>query len=501
MKTAPKKQLPIVDSSLVPILLAAVLAVTLFSQSPPSVHNANIKSRMFLTLSIVEDGVVNINRLHESAPTSDVAQIGENYFSDKAPGMSFTALPVAALARWMLTLTGQPTAMVDEEGQLTSAFIFVTYLCQIATSGLGVILLLLALYRVALRLGADRWSATFGVIVCAFTTPLWGWATAFFGHALAGSLLFIGFALLIELEHAETRKKELWLSFGAGLCLAWAFVVEFTSAPASLIVGLYGLYRIRTSPTDRIVRCVLAAIAGCVLAAIPLLLYNAAAFGSAFKLGYSSVVGFEYMQTGFFGINLPRLDVLFHILVGERRGLAWLSPVLVAAPFALLVMWNSGRNRAVAIVIAAVMTYYLLMNSAYHYWDGGWSTGPRHLTPTVPFLALSLVFLWARAGAIGRSLLAVLSIVSYAISLICVSMTMTVKKQLSQPFLDYLLPSFADWLTRGEIPVQGVAHVPFWFGISPLLTIPALVIVTVLAIVSTRRRLSGGSHSAALQFP
>ena len=141
------------------------------------------------------------------------------------------------------------------------------------------------------------------------------------------------------------------------------------------------------------------------------------------------------------------------------------------------------------------------MNSAYHYWDGGWSTGPRHLTPTVPFLALSLVFLWARAGAIGRSLLAVLSIVSYAISLICVSMTKTVKKQLSQPFLDYLLPSFAVWLTRGEIPVQGVAHVPFWFGISPLLTIPALVIVTVLAIVSTRRRLSGGSHSAALQIP
>ena len=268
MDSFSNKRLPIVDSSLTPILLAVVLAFTLFSQSPPGFPNANVKSRMYLTLSILEDGVININRFHAGSPSVDVAKIGDNYYSDKAPGMSFTSLPFAALGRMLLQLTGQPTAMFDAEGGLTDAFVFVTYLCQIATSGLGVVLLLLALYRVALRLGADRAAATFGVIVCALTTPLWGWATAFFGHALATSLLFIGFALLVELEHSGAHKsgvhkKDLWLSFGAGLCLAWAFVVEFTTAPASLIVGIYGLYRIRTSPKDRTVRCVLAAVAGC----------------------------------------------------------------------------------------------------------------------------------------------------------------------------------------------------------------------------------------------
>jgi hypothetical protein len=501
MDSLSNKRLPVVDSSLAPILLAVVLAFTLFSQSPPGFPNANVKSRMYLTLSILEDGVININRFHAGAPSVDVAQIGDNYYSDKAPGMSFTSLPVAALGRTLLQLTGQPTTMFDAEGGLTDAFVFVTYLSQVATSGLGVVLLLLALYRVALRLGANRSAATFGVIVCALTTPLWGWATAFFGHAFATSLLFIGFALLVELEHSGARKKDLWLSFGVGLCLAWAFVVEFTTAPASLIVGIYGVYRIRTSPKDRIVRCVLAAVAGCVLAAIPLLLYNAAAFGSAFKLGYSNVVGFEGMQTGFFGINAPRLHVLVQILVGERRGLAWLSPILVAAPFALLVMWNDHRQRASATVIAAVTVYYLLMNSGYHYWDGGYSTGPRHLTPTIPFLALSLVFLWARAGKLVRSLLIVLSVVSYGISLVCVSMTMMVGERMRQPLREYLFPSFSDWLLHGETPILGVAHVPFWFGVPPILTIPALVFVTVVAVVDTVRRLHRRSHAAAPQLP
>ena len=76
------------------------------------------------------------------------------------------------------------------------------------------------------------------------------------------------------------------------------------------------------------------AVAGGVVAAIPLGVYNLLAFGSPTHLAYDNVVGFEGMQTGFFGVSTPRAEVLAQLLWGTRRGILWLSPLLLLAPFA-----------------------------------------------------------------------------------------------------------------------------------------------------------------------
>jgi hypothetical protein len=484
------------DPLLMPILLAVVFSFTLFSQDA---GNPNVKSRMFLTLSIVDDGVVNINKFHEK--TRDKANFNGNYFSDKAPGMSFTALPAAVIGQWALEISGKPTEIINDTGGLTGTYECLTYLCQVTTSGLSSILLVLAVYMVALRLGADRSAAAFGALVCGLATPVWGWATAFFGHAMAASLLLIGFSLIVELEHSHTRRKDALVAFGVGACLTWAFVVEFTSAPASLIVGLFGLYRLRTSPKTRITRCFAAAMAGCVIFVIPLLLYNQAAFGAYLKVGYSSVVGFEGMKSGFFGISLPDLDVVQMLLFGSRRGLLWLSPVLLAVPVALVVMWRDRGYRAVSVVVAAITAYYLLMNSGYHYWDGGWSTGPRHITPVIPFLALGLSLLWFKAGGIGKAILRILAVVSYGISLISVSMTMMIPTTYASPLGEYLVPSFAGWLLRGEVPELDVAYVPYWLGISPALSMLILVLITVGSVLLIQHRLREEAHATARLSP
>jgi len=98
MDDAQQRRLSLTDPLLLPILVAVVVsfAFALFSQTT---QDANVKSRIFLTLSMVEDGVININRFHKSSPTGDVARIGDNYDSDKAPGISFTALPIAVLGK------------------------------------------------------------------------------------------------------------------------------------------------------------------------------------------------------------------------------------------------------------------------------------------------------------------------------------------------------------------------------------------------------------------
>src|SRR5207244_10641833 len=47
--------------------------------------------------------------------------------------------------------------------------------------------------------------------------------------------------------------------------------------------------------------------------------YNAAAFGSPFRIGYASEEAFEGMRRGVFGISTPRLDVAYGVLFGRYR--------------------------------------------------------------------------------------------------------------------------------------------------------------------------------------
>jgi hypothetical protein len=56
-------------------------------------------------------------------------------------------------------------------------------------------------------------------------------------------------------------------------------------------------------------------------------------------------------------------------------------------------------------VIVAVALTLILINAGYYYWQGGWSTGPRHLVPMLPLLGLALAFAlpvgrWTRAVAL-----------------------------------------------------------------------------------------------------
>jgi hypothetical protein len=188
------------------------------------------------------------------------------------------------------------------------------------------------------------------------------------------------------------------------------------------IAGL-GCWRLRTLASRERTRLLVAATIGAILAAIPLATYDLLAFGSITQIGYDSVVGFEGMRTGLFGVSLPRPEVLGELLWGTRRGILWLSPLLLAIPFAWVASFR--RLRApITLVLIGIPVAYLLINSGYAYWDGGASTGPRHLTPMLPFIGLALVPLWevARRGRIG---LLILAGASFVLSLICAAVSMT----------------------------------------------------------------------------
>ncbi len=147
------------------------------------------------------------------------------------------------------------------------------------------------------------------------------------------------------------------------------------------------------------------------------------------------------MQQGFFGITWPKPGIVVELLFGFYRGLLPLSPILVLVPMGLFEMWRRRRTRVPAIAILLVICSFLWINASYHYWHGGWSTGPRHLVPVLPLSCLALAFAWPRA-LWARTVTLVLLAVSLVLSLICAVAGMFAPSKFRNPIVDFLLPKF-----------------------------------------------------------
>jgi hypothetical protein len=403
----------------------------MFSNANPG---ANTKSRLALVLSIVEHGQLRIDEF--AGTTIDKAQVGGHYYSDKTPGMSLMAVPVAKLFTMLAAASGHEPVWLDGAGRPSAAYKILLYVVGIFTSALPTALAVAVLYRVALRVCDDADAALFAALAFGFATPAWGWATTFLGHAASGSIQFLALAALLAAADKDGERRAFTLDLLAGALLGWSIVVEITAGPSAVMIALFRLVTARRLA----VRAGLALALGGLAAVTPLLIYNGVAFGSPFKLGYGAVVGFEGMQQGFFGVRLPSLQVIWEILFGWHRGLLWVAPILVLTPLALGQVMAQSRWRPLAILIIAIGAYYVLLNSSYFYWDGGDSTGPRHLTPTLPFLCLSLCLLWRRMD---RRVLVGLLALSVSTTLVCAAATMTVDASIPRPLPDHLLPAFA----------------------------------------------------------
>jgi hypothetical protein len=425
--------------------IAAALFVMLFFsycyflQQP---WNWNSVPRVALAVSIIENGTLTIDKFMYS--TGDIAFYNGRFYTDKAPGMTLMALPVVTAARFYLRSNYRSVSWINFDGGVTGYFIFLENWANIFTSALITALAALALYYLALRLGMGTGGAVFGALSYGLATPAWGWATAFYGHGAAGGCLIIGLTTVYFLfASRENERRDVFLGFTAGALLSWAVVIELTSAPASVVIALYGLVSVRRWERRRLARTLLAGTAGALIFISPLLIYNYSITGSVTGSLYNYTQNFPGMTKGFYGLTYPHPRVLVKILFSGGHGLFWLSPLLLSSPYAIYRLWKSPGRKALAITLAAVPVYYLLMNSSYVYWTGGGSTGPRFLTPALPFLCLPLAMLWTGAGKYARALLLVLFTLSFLISLVCVSVSMTHALDWNKNLLtEYLIPGF-----------------------------------------------------------
>ena len=399
--------------------------------------NPNNSTRLFAATAIVETGDARIDNFADM--TIDKALFDGHFYMDKAPGMTLMALPWVALTNAVTNRTSSdiPHHLFDP---VAEDFFRLRMRVAIAfTTAILTALAAIALLDLGTGVTGGRDAGLFGAVGFAFGTIMWGWSTTYFGHAPATALIAIA---LWAVWRGTSGGSPGRYALIAGLALGWAVVIEHTAILTGAPVALWALWRIRSWEARRIARTVGFALAGGIAASIPLFAYNLAVFGHPFQTGYSGVVGFDGMQQGLFGLTYPKPGVLWEILGGKWRGMVWVAPVLVLAPFGIWALLRDPKTRDIGAMAAAGAVIAFLYNASYVYWDGGNSTGPRHAVPAIAYLAIGLAAFWSGANRIEKWLGTGFLAASIAINLAIAAVEVQAPHNFTAPLTQHIWPKF-----------------------------------------------------------
>jgi hypothetical protein len=164
-----------------------------------------------------------------------------------------------------------------------------------------------------------------------------------------------------------------------------------------------------------------------------------------------------------------------------------LSPVFLLAAIGFHRMWKDRALRLEWSVCLAVVAYYLLFNASYYLWDGGWSLGPRHVIPMLPFLSMGLLHLSAFPEVLCTGVLAV----SAVHMLMGTSVWPLVPSMYPNELLDYVYPRFFGLMPQAQLVHQNVGYL---IGLRGPATLAPLALVWVLLGAAVTSRIRAVNH-------
>lgn len=316
--------------------------------------------------------------------TADVIEFGGHVYPNKTPGMTYLTYPIWWVWQHVLgPLQANPAARNEWAACLTS-------LCSV---GLASVLLSLMMFSVLREMGyTPRISAWLSLGV-SLGTILFPFSTLFFSHLLTVTVAFAAFFALFSLR---LKMEQRWpMAAFAGVLLGYIPCIDYPGAICSGLIGLYGLFALRSWR----LRAVL--IIGSLAGVAPLLWYNWAIFGKPLFVTYAAYANdeahnafFPEHRRGLLGFSLPKLSLLYLITFGSQRGLLFINPWLTIAALGAVfgLIRRHAPYRREALLSIAVCVAFLAMNASYgstiSFWGGGASTGPRHCTPAIPFAVI-----------------------------------------------------------------------------------------------------------------
>lgn len=264
-------------------------------------------------------------------------------------------------------------------------------------------------YRLGRRLGWGRDTALATALLFGLATLAWPYAQGFFSDPICGWGLLAALYTLLAYQQSG-RKEYLWASGAAWGIIYLTRTVNLVTLPvfasalylviqqrnqqarATLATHHAPLGTFLTQQWRPLVSFFLPVLAAGLLS----LWWNWLRFGSVWDSGY--VESESFSGDWLFG--------LYGLLISPARGFFWYNPVLLL--LGLGVGWFWRQARWLLGTITAVALIYLLLYSKWYMWHGGYSWGPRFLTPLLPLLALLCGPAWAqlveerRWGQVGR---------------------------------------------------------------------------------------------------
>jgi hypothetical protein len=376
----------------------------------------NQNSRLALTRALVEEQTTIIDRDHHT--TGDKSLRDGHFYCDKAPGASWAAVLPYAAFHVLRRVTGgelprvqvrpldpqSPVPEPDARGPgdvlvFNLAHRIALYLCALFTGALPSVAAAAAVFLLVLRQAAGRVRPAIAVaLTFALATPVFPYATVFYGHALCGASLVWAFALVALHEPGHGGRRA---PLVVGTLLGAAVVTEYPAAVPALAIVV--LAAVRHGP-----RFALRTTVGGVPWALALVGYHTVAFGHPLRTGYDFVY-LEEFAAGMrvrYGIAAPDPAAAWQLLFGSYRGLFYLCPALLLAAWGLGAALREAEpaalSRAAVVTAIVIVAYYVLLNAGYYMWDGGAAFGPRHM---VPMLGVFMLGAWPALRAIPRAFL------------------------------------------------------------------------------------------------
>ncbi|MGH2379473.1 MAG: hypothetical protein ACRDGT_13515 [Candidatus Limnocylindria bacterium] len=278
------------------------------------------------------------------------------------PGITLLALPVLL-----------PFALADPSATDGTLLVRSGHLAAALIETLAALLL----WSVARRFTTARWALALILLYWLGTSVRTVATQALWQHA--GVHLALAAALwLVLYERAPSMRREL----AAGIALGFGVAIRQTTALSALAATR--VPRLDAGwPT-------LALLAGVAVGALPLLLYQQLALGSAFESGYGPKP-----------FDAPILSGLYALLLSPSRGLLVYEPWALAGLAALALAWRRTGHVAERLrTLSLSWLALLLLYASYPEWWGGRVFGSRFLDDLAPLLVAAL------AWAIGLGLLA-----------------------------------------------------------------------------------------------
>jgi len=362
----------------------------------------NEQSHFALTRSIVDEGRFEIDSYANQ--TSDRAFFNGHHYSDKDPGPSFLAAPVYATWKFIYNFfpngfkekyAGDNTFIATEVGENKVAiieyinpgfFILVSMiLVTIFTSSLLSALTVVLIYKISKYFTKNEKYRLLLIITAGLGTLLFPYALVFMKHAISTFFAFLAFFLLFKVKHEKIKDNKYFLF--SGLSLGFAITCDITIA----IIGLACLVYLISFRKEKTIYFLI----GGLLGILPFIVYNYLVFETPLTLSRNYMDPKIWPELGGVkGLEMPNPFVMLRLLFYPEKGIFFYYPILLLSFVGLYYMYK--KFRVESILILFIFFSFLLMNSSWWAWWGGASFGPRHLTSTIPFLILPLIYIFSK---------------------------------------------------------------------------------------------------------